>query len=158
MAGRIDVSRSLRFLSCTAGLLIAGCASVPLDPGQATPISSDGYREGAQTLQTPTYNAELTVVRDSGGTVFGIAFEITVVVDGKPVAALERPGTRCSIFVTPGLHTVNVGRSISGQVRVAAGVEVNAAAATNTILHTGEGDAANEPMRVFVGNIVPIQN
>lgn len=143
---------------CAAALLLAACASVPLDPGQAEPITSDSYHEGAQTQQTPTYSAELTVVRDKGGTVFGIAFEITVVVDGKPVAELGRPGTRCSIFVTPGLHTVNVGRSIDGQVRVAAGTEVNTAAATNTVLHTGEGDATNEPMRIFVGNIVPIQN
>jgi hypothetical protein len=136
-------------------LALAACASAPVSPEAAEAIPASQIMSG-QTVATTQYSAELTIVRDSGGTVFGLAKPIEVMVDGKLASTLDRPATKFSVFVEPGLHTVQVGRSMMNTMEFSAGTQVTTQAGTNLILHTGESPSASEPLRIFVGDAVPI--
>ena len=142
-------------------LMLAGCSSMPIGPEQAEQIPTEDLYYAGKALQAPApdRDSEITVVRDSGGTTFGLAPGFLVILDGTQLVVIDRPGMKFSIFVSAGAHTIAVSRSATRSFGPpTASVQVMAQPHLDTVLHTGESPSGYEPLRIFVGETEPIQN
>lgn len=138
-------------------LAVAGCASTPIGAGEAEAIPAEDMSfDGISATQKPGFMAEVTIVRDAGGTLFGMAKHLYVKVDGAQVADFERPGIKAAFFLPGGTHAIALGAMYSGTLRYTAGIQVTGQNGTNTVVHIGDAPAAGEPPRIFVESTTPI--
>lgn len=136
-------------LVITSGLF--GCMSVPVSAEQAEPISSQWVYGGQQT-PTSDKSVEVIVVRDKGGSVFGMTGGIMVYCDGERLVNLEDPGTKYTFYVAPGPHSIQVVYVNPSKYEVpgaTGGFSFMAVQDKTVKLATGVSVGANEPIRIF---------
>ena len=138
----------LKILPVLIMALLVGCASVPIDTrhAEAVPATAMGERSAVAS-------AELTIIRDRGGTNLGISFSYDILVDDVKVGNIDT-SQMVRVFVQPGLHSVQIIRRGDHVT----GTQVTAIAGMDVVLHTGESTAAYELPRIFIGDTEPITN
>lgn len=136
----------LKILPAFIAALLAACTSIPLDPQHAEIVTASAMGE-----RSAEASAELTIIRDSGGTTFNIPVSYGILVDDVPVGNISA-GQLVRIFVKPGLHSVQILR----RGNHVAGIQVTAIAERDVVLHAGESLSAGELPRIFIGETEPI--
>lgn len=130
---------------------LVGCMTVPISANKAEAIDRKFIYAGQQTASS-YQTVQVTIVRDSGGTLFGVTMNmIRVYCDGVKLADLNAPSTKYTFFVSPGIHTINVTYINPSGIELKqglAGINVQAIDGQTIHLATGVNPAANEPMRL----------